>query len=55
VGVAIGAFFLTAVRSELGAVGAPADWYVSFVGLVLILSAILNVTLQRRLAGLRPA
>jgi hypothetical protein len=31
--------------------GAPADAYISFVGFVLVAAAILNISIQRRLAG----
>ncbi len=50
VGAALGAFFLTAVRSQLITLGAPADWYTAFVGLVLVFAAVVNTLIQRRLA-----
>lgn len=49
VGAALGTFFLIAVRSELIILGAPSNWYISFVGLVLILAAVVNTSIQRRL------
>lgn len=51
VGAALGTFFLVAVRSELITMGAPPTWYRSFVGLVLIIAAVLNTTVQRRLTA----
>jgi simple sugar transport system permease protein/ribose transport system permease protein len=51
VGAALGAFFLTAVRSELIALGAPSNWYISFVGFVLVFAAVVNTSIQRRLAA----
>jgi hypothetical protein len=35
-GTILGAFFLTAVRSEMIALGAPPSWYISFVGIALL-------------------
>lgn len=51
IGAALGTFFLVAVRSELITMGAPPNWYRSFVGLVLIVAAVLNTVVQRRLAA----
>lgn len=51
IGAALGTFFLVAVRSELITMGAPPNWYRSFVGLVLIAAAVLNTTVQRRLVA----
>jgi simple sugar transport system permease protein/ribose transport system permease protein len=51
IGAALGTFFLTAVRSELITLGAPPTWYISFVGFVLVSAAVVNVYIQRRLAG----
>jgi simple sugar transport system permease protein/ribose transport system permease protein len=52
VGAALGTFFLTAVRSELITLGAPPVWYQSFVGFVLVLAAVVNISIQRRLVRL---
>jgi simple sugar transport system permease protein/ribose transport system permease protein len=51
IGAALGAFFLTAVRSELITLGAPSDWYISFVGFVLVFAAVVNTLIQRRLTN----
>jgi simple sugar transport system permease protein/ribose transport system permease protein len=51
VGAALGAFFLTAVRSELITLGAPSNWYISFVGFVLVFAAVVNTSIQRRLVA----
>jgi simple sugar transport system permease protein/ribose transport system permease protein len=50
IGAALGAFFLTAVRAELITLGAPSDWYITFVGFVLVFAAVVNTLIQRRLA-----
>jgi simple sugar transport system permease protein len=51
IGAALGAFFLTAVRSELITLGAPPVWYMSFVGFVLVFAAVVNISIQRRLVA----
>jgi ribose/xylose/arabinose/galactoside ABC-type transport system permease subunit len=48
-GAALGAFFLTAVRSELITLGAPSDWYTAFVGFVLVFATVVNTLVRRRL------
>jgi simple sugar transport system permease protein len=48
IGPALGAFFLTIVRSEMIALGAPPAWYISFVGAFLVLAVIVNTMIQRR-------
>jgi simple sugar transport system permease protein len=48
IGPALGAFFLIAVRAEMIALGAPASWYIAFVGAFLVLAVIVNTTIQRR-------
>ncbi|EPC02043.1 hypothetical protein L861_20535 [Litchfieldella anticariensis FP35 = DSM 16096] len=46
-GAVLGAFIITGVRYELISLGAPASWYISFVGLVLIVALIFNQSLIR--------
>jgi simple sugar transport system permease protein/ribose transport system permease protein len=46
-GALLGAFIITSVRYELIRLGAPAAWYISFVGLVLIAAVIFNQTLAK--------
>ena len=48
-GTILGAFFLTAVRSETIALGAPPSWYTSFVGVALLIVVTVNTLLSRRL------
>jgi ribose/xylose/arabinose/galactoside ABC-type transport system permease subunit len=48
-GTILGAFFFTAVRSEMIALGAPPSWYVSFVGIALLVVVTINTVLARRL------
>ena len=48
-GTILGAFFFTAVRSEMIAFGAPPSWYISFVGLALLVVVTVNTILAKRL------
>jgi ribose/xylose/arabinose/galactoside ABC-type transport system permease subunit len=48
-GTILGAFFLTAVRSEMIALGAPPSWYVSFVGIALLGVVTINTLLVKKL------
>jgi ribose/xylose/arabinose/galactoside ABC-type transport system permease subunit len=48
-GTILGAFFFTAVRSEMIAFGAPPSWYISFVGIALLLVVTVNTVLAKRL------
>jgi len=42
IGAALGAFIITAVRYELIGMGAPSSWYITFVGIVLVIAVIFN-------------
>jgi len=48
-GTILGAFFLTAVRAEMIALGAPPSWYISFVGIALLVIVTINTLLAKRL------
>ncbi len=48
-GTILGAFFFTAVRSEMIALGAPPSWYISFVGIALLVVVTINTLLAKRL------
>jgi simple sugar transport system permease protein len=48
-GTVLGAFFFTAVRSQMIALGAPPSWYISFVGIALLVVVTINTLLARRL------
>jgi simple sugar transport system permease protein/ribose transport system permease protein len=48
-GTILGAFFFTAVRSEMIALGAPPSWYISFVGIALLAVVTINTVLAKRL------
>ena len=48
-GTVLGAFFFTAVRSQMIALGAPPSWYVAFVGIALLVVVTINTLLARRL------
>jgi len=50
-GVALGAFIITSVRYELIGLGAPASWFISFVGILLIVAVIVNRLISDRLAS----
>jgi len=45
-GSAIGAFLLSTIRSGLIMMGAPPYWFVTFVGVILVIAVILNTTLS---------
>jgi simple sugar transport system permease protein/ribose transport system permease protein len=47
IGALIGAFIITGVRYELIALGAPSAWFITFVGLVLIVAVLFNQALSR--------
>ncbi|TIQ21955.1 MAG: ABC transporter permease [Mesorhizobium sp.] len=49
VGAVLGAFIVVSFRYELIALGAPSSWYITFVGVVLIVAVIFNQLLARRL------
>jgi len=47
IGAVLGAFIITGVRYELISLGAPASWYITFVGIVVIAALIFNQFLAR--------
>jgi simple sugar transport system permease protein/ribose transport system permease protein len=47
IGALIGAFIITSVRYELIALGAPSAWFITFVGIVLIIAVLFNQALSR--------
>jgi simple sugar transport system permease protein/ribose transport system permease protein len=48
-GTILGAFFFTAVRAQMIALGAPPSWYVSFVGIALLIVVTINTLLSKKL------
>lgn len=46
-GAVLGAFIVTSFRYELIALGAPSSWFITFVGIVLIVAVIFNQQLAR--------
>ncbi len=46
-GAVLGAFIVTSVRYELIALGAPSSWFITFIGVVLIVAVIFNQQLAR--------
>lgn len=47
VGAVLGAFIVVSFRYELIALGAPSSWYITFIGIVLIVAVIFNQKLAR--------
>jgi simple sugar transport system permease protein/ribose transport system permease protein len=47
IGALIGALIITSVRYELIALGAPSAWFITFVGIVLIIAVLFNQALSR--------
>ena len=47
VGAVIGAFIVVSFRYELIALGAPSSWFITFVGIVLIVAVVFNQWLAR--------
>ncbi|RKX53650.1 MAG: ABC transporter permease [Thermotoga sp.] len=50
-GTFIGAFMIGMVQSGLVLIGAPAYWYRAFVGVILVIAAIINSWIRKRVAG----
>jgi simple sugar transport system permease protein len=50
-GTVLGAFFFTAVRAQMIALGAPPSWYISFVGIALLVVVTVNTLLAKRLSS----
>ncbi len=51
VGAFLGAFLVGVLRSGLILAGAPPYWYQGFIGLVLVISVILNTRIRKMVAG----
>ncbi len=51
VGAFLGAFLIGVMRSGLILAGAPPYWYQGFIGLVLVISVILNTRIRKMVAG----
>lgn len=47
IGAVLGAFIVVSFRYELIALGAPSSWYITFIGIVLIVAVIFNQKLAR--------
>jgi simple sugar transport system permease protein/ribose transport system permease protein len=46
-GAVLGAFIVVSFRYELIALGAPSSWFITFIGVVLIVAVIFNQKLAR--------
>ncbi|KAF2959033.1 ABC transporter permease [Thermotoga sp. Ku-13t] len=51
VGACIGAFMISMVRNGLVLAGAPAYWYRAFIGVILIVAAVINARIRKKVAG----
>lgn len=51
VGASVGAFMISMVRNGLVLAGAPAYWYRAFIGVILIIAAVINARIRKRVAG----
>ncbi len=51
VGAFIGAFLIGVLRSGLILAGAPAYWYQAFIGVILVISVIVNTKIRKAVAG----
>ncbi|RKX80167.1 MAG: ABC transporter permease [Spirochaetes bacterium] len=51
VGAFIGAFLIGVMRSGLILAGAPSYWYQGFIGVVLVISVIINTKIRKAVAG----
>ncbi len=51
IGAFIGAFLIGVMRSGLILAGAPAYWYRGFIGVVLVISVIINTKIRKAVAG----
>lgn len=51
VGAFIGAFLVGMVRTGLILAGAPAYWYRAFIGIVLVIAAIINIKIKKKVSG----
>jgi simple sugar transport system permease protein len=53
VGAVLGTFFLSAMRYQIIASGfIPPAWYQTFVGIILVIAVVLNISITRRITGL---
>ena len=51
IGAFIGAFLIGMLRSGLILAGAPSYWYKAFIGVILVVSVILNTKIRKAVAG----
>ncbi|WP_232503777.1 ABC transporter permease [Thermotoga profunda] len=51
IGTLIGATMISMVRNGLVLAGAPAYWYRAFIGIILIIAAIINARIRKKVAG----
>jgi len=50
-GAFIGALMISMVRNGLVLAGAPAYWYRAFIGVILIIAAVINARIRKKVAG----
>ncbi len=51
IGTFLGAFMIGMIRSGLVLAGAPAYWYRAFIGVILVIAAIINIKIRKKIAG----
>jgi simple sugar transport system permease protein len=54
-GAILGSLIIVSVRYELISIGAPSSWFITFVGILLILAVLFNRSIENRIRGVRPA
>ena len=54
-GAILGSLIIVSVRYELISIGAPSSWFITFVGILLILAVLFNRSIENWVRGVRPA
>jgi simple sugar transport system permease protein len=50
IGAFIGAFLVGLVRTGLILAGAPAYWYRAFIGIILVIAAVINIRMKKKVS-----
>lgn len=54
-GAVLGSLIIVSVRYELISIGAPSSWFITFVGILLIIAVLFNRFVENWIRGVRPA
>ena len=54
-GAVLGSLIIVSVRYELISIGAPSSWFITFVGILLIIAVLCNRSIENWIRGVRPA